>query len=105
MLDTYLLQEKNAKVHTLYKDDRSEDLFTQNNLLTISELHVYNVLNFVLRSENQRHSELVLNDMFSFETSARTTRRSMNKTTTSPFCKRNLEKYSLRIRGARLKVS
>ena len=54
------------------KYSNSEDIFVRNKLLTVYEFHIYELLKFVLRSVNNLHSESMLNNLFSFETSRNT---------------------------------
>ena len=60
--------QKNLKfIYFRKRVDHSEDIFISNKILTVYELHIYELLKFVLRSVNQLHSETFLNDLFVFE--------------------------------------
>ena len=49
------------------RSDYSTDLFVNNRILTVYELHLYKLLKFVLQSLWGLHSESYLNEMFLFE--------------------------------------
>ena len=62
----YQLQKKIIKVIYFRKrHDDSKDLFTANKILTVFELHINELLKFVLKSLNHMHSEDYLNTIFS----------------------------------------
>ena len=56
--------EKNLKIIFFRKH---LDIFVSNKILTVYELHIYELLKIVLRSFNQLQSETFLNDRFVFE--------------------------------------
>ena len=47
------------------KSDTCEVIFTNHSILSVYELHIYELLKFVLRAFNGLHIESVCNDMFS----------------------------------------
>ena len=70
--------------------------------LTIYELHVYELLKFVLRSLKQQHCPTFLNDLFKFSESNRNTRRASAGLLAEPFCKRQIERFTVRYRATKL---
>ena len=75
LIPTFMLQKMILKLICFRKrGDHSEDFFVKNQQLTMHELHVYELLKFVLRSINNLHSEDFLNNLFSFENQLRDTR-------------------------------
>ena len=45
----------------------SRDMFISNELLTVFEFHLYELLKFVLKSLKKMHSETYLNELFEYE--------------------------------------
>ena len=77
----YHFQKRIIKVIDIRKrHDDSEDLFTANKILTLFELHIYELLKFILKSLNHMHSEDYLNITFQFESCTHSTRRAVEKT-------------------------
>ena len=77
--------------------------FEKYKVLTAHELHIYELLKFVIKSVNKMHTDTYLNELFSFESrSNNSTRRSLKWFLKVPKCKRKFERNSLRYRGAKL---
>ncbi len=77
-LNTLILLQKSLKfIHFRRLSDHCKDIFLSHQLLTIQELHVYELLKFVLRSVNNQHSEHSSNTMFAFEPASNTPQSSM----------------------------
>ena len=97
-----LLQKKILKfIHFRRRSDHCNDLFLSHQLLTIHELHVYELLKVVLRSVTDQHSKDSLNTMFAFE-SATNTRQSSMQLIKQPFPRKRIERYSVRNRSIKL---
>ena len=103
LLPIFMLQKKILKL-IFFRNRRahSEDIFIKHQILTAHELHVYELLKFVLRSINKLHSESFLNNSFEFENPLRETRRGKLNMLKETFRKRLFEKHSLAYRGSRL---
>ena len=103
LLPIFMLQKKILKLMFFRnRRDHSEDIFIKHQILTVHELHVYELLKFVLRSINKLHSESFLNNLFEFENPLRGTRRGKLNMLKETFRKRLFEKHSLAYRGSRL---
>ena len=63
-------------IHFRCKRDDYEDIFTSNENLTVFGWHPYELLNFLLGSVTENHAQKFLNDLFRYENSLRSTRRS-----------------------------
>ena len=99
----YILQKKILKfIYFRNRRENCDDIFQSNCLLTIYELHVYELLKFVLRSLIQQHCPTFLNDLFKFSESNRNTRRASAGLLAEPFCKRQIERFSVRYRATKL---
>ena len=71
-----MMQKKILRfIYFCKRHDSSDDLFIQNGILTVNELHLYELLKFSLKSVNNLHSEKYCNDMLKYEESKVTTRR------------------------------
>ena len=99
----YLLQKKNLKViYFRKKGDHCDDIFMRHSLLTIYELHIYELIKFVLKSINGLHQQYFCNNLFQFKSNDRKTRSGILNLLKEPFCKKKLERNSIRFRGAKL---
>ena len=99
----HLLQKKILKlIYFKSRFDQSEDLFCANKILTVFELHVYELLKFVLKSINSFHAEDYLNSMFQFERHFLTTRRAKHMLLKVPLCRSKLEQNSISRRASTL---
>ena len=85
----YLLQ-KILKFIFRNRRDLCEDIFQRHKILSVFELHIYEMLKFALRSVYQLHSEKYLNDLFSFE-NKRSTRKDSYILLHEPLCRKMLE--------------
>ena len=81
--------------------DSCNDLFFENNILTVYELHIYELLKFVLKSIIGAHVKDYLNNMFTFKLS-RETRLSKFECLDEPLLKRKIERYSIQYRATKL---
>ena len=89
----YQLQRKIITVIYFRKrHDDIEDLFTANKILTVFELHIYELLKFVLKSSNHMHSEDYLNTIFQFESCTHSTRRADFTLLKVPLCKTKMKR-------------
>ena len=67
MLEPIFMLQKNFKLIYFRKfSDSSSDLFLKHKILNVYQLHIYQFLNFVLKSLSKLHQEPQLNDMFTF---------------------------------------
>ena len=78
------------------------DIFLKNNLLTVFELHIYELLKIVLKSVKRIHSQGYLNEMFRFKEGGRGTRLSEVGLLYMPSCKRKQQRSSIDYRAAKL---
>ena len=78
-----------------------EDILQRRKILSAYELHIYEMLKFVLRSIYQLHSEKYLNDLFNFE-NKRSTRNDSYNLLHEPLCRKNSRRLSVRFRAAKL---
>ena len=93
------LQKKILKMIFFRKRrNHSNDLFIGNKILTVFELHIYELLKFALESLNGLHSEKYLNDMFQLERSGVSTRREFLRLLKIPNPK--MERNSIRHRAS-----
>ena len=75
-LPILMMQKKILKfIYFRERHDSSDDLFIQNGILTVFELHLYELLKFSLKSVNNVNSEKYCNDMLKYEESKAATRR------------------------------
>ncbi len=99
----FLLQKKIMKFILFGKRyDTSEDLFQQCKILNVSELHTYELLKFVFRSINNHHTQQHLNNIFSFDLKARSTRNSAILKLQVKLCKTKVKRNSIYFRAASL---
>ena len=82
--------------------DRSNDIFEKYSLLTVYEYHLFELLNFVLKSVMGVHNDSFLNDLLVFQNAKRATRNSDSSHLFEPFCKRKIERFSIRYRACKL---
>ena len=78
------------------------DLLIGNKILTVFELHRYELLKFVLKSLNGLHTEKYLNYMFQLERSGESTRRASLRLLKIPNSKTKMEQNSIRHRASLL---
>ena len=98
--NNYVLQKKILKFIFFRKHrDRSNDIFEKYSLLTVYEYHLYELLKFVLKSVIGVHNDSFLNDLFVFQNAKRATRTSDSSLLFEPFCKRKIERFSIRCRA------
>ena len=84
----YVLQKKLSKLMYFRKSrDSCNDIFFENNILAVYELHIYELLKFVLKSIIGAHVQDYLNNMFTFKLS-RQTRLSKFECLDEPLLKR-----------------
>ena len=88
-------------IHFRCRRESCDDIFSKNNLLTVFELHIYELLKFVLKSVKRMHSQGYLNEMFRFE-GDRETRLSEVGLLYMPSCKRKQQRSSINYRAAKL---
>ena len=81
---------------------RCDDIFLKNNLLIVFELHIYELLKFVLKSVKRMHSHGYLNEMYRFKEGGRETRLSEVGLLYMPSCKRKQQRSSINYRAAKL---
>ena len=87
LLPIFTLQKKILKfIYFRRKSDTCEDIFVNHSILSAYELHLYELLKFVLRALNGLHSESFCNDMFSYNYSKVTTRLSKSNLIAQPKC-------------------
>ena len=97
----YVLQKKILKFMYFRKSRDSCNIFFENNILTVYELHIYELLKFVLKSIIGAHVQDYLNNMFTFKLS-RQTRLSKFECLDEPLLKRKIERYSIQYRATKL---
>ena len=98
----YQMQKKILKfIYFRKRRDHSEDLFESNQILTVFELHLYELLKFALKTIHSLHSQDFLNKILYFEKS-RETRQSSLQLLHEHFCRRRIEPYSIKYRAAKL---
>ena len=98
-----VLQKKILKfIFFRKRRDRSNDIFEKYSLLTVYEYHLYELLKFVLKSVIGVHNDSFLNDLFVFQNAKRATRNSDSSHLFEPFCKRKIERFSIRYRACKL---
>ena len=96
------LQKKILKfIYFRRRLDHSEDIFVKHKILTVYELHIYELLKFVLRSIHGLHSENFLNNMFCFNKKKPTRSDSLNLLH-EPLCKKKIERLSIKYRATKL---
>ena len=98
----FRLQKKILKLIYFRKfSDSSSDLFVKHKILNVYQLHIYELLKFVLKSLCKLHQEPQLNDMFTF-VERRITRSSAKPLLNEPICRRQIEKRSIKARASKL---
>ena len=80
--------------------DSCDDIFMKNECLTVYELHIFELLKFVLRSIFIVHSNDSLNKFF--VSSQKHTRSSKIQLLQEPLCKLQIERYSIKYRATKL---
>ena len=96
------LQKKNLKfIFFRIRCDSSTDLFVNNRILTVYELHLYELLKFVLRSRWGLHSESYLNEMSVYE-KPNITRHSNTGFLKVPSYRKKIERNSVKCRAINL---
>ena len=71
-------------------------------MLTVCEYHLYELLKFVLKSVIGVHNDSFLNDLCVIQDAKRATRNSDSSLLFEPFCKRKIERFSIRYRACKL---
>ena len=103
LLPLFMLQKKVLKfISFRRKSDSCSDMFLKHGFLSVYELHIYELLKFVLKSICNFYSENYCNEMFQFNKKRRNTRQSELRLLNIPCCKRKLEKFSIKYRAAKL---
>ena len=98
----YILQKKALK--TIYfrkRHESCEDIFSKHELLSIYELHIYELLKFVLKAINNLHSQTYCNNLYT-KKSHQVTRKGGLMLLKEPLCKQRIKYHSIASRGARL---
>ena len=73
----FLLQKRILKfIYFRKRTDSSEDIFADNKILSVYELHIFELLKFVLKSSNNFHSDEFLNSIITYQNSFSATRSS-----------------------------
>ena len=102
LVPIYVMQKKILKFMFFRKSrDSCNDIFFENNILTVYELHLYELLKFVLKSIIGAHVQDYLNNMFTFK-DTRQTRLSKFQCLDEPLLKRKIERYSIKYRATKL---
>ena len=98
----FIMQKKILKlIYFRKRRDSCDDIFLKNECLTVYELHIYELLKFVLRSIFKVHSIDSLNNYFVFS-SQKVTRSSKLQLLQEPLCKLQIERYSIKYRATKL---
>ena len=99
-----LLQKKILRLILFIKySENFAHLFEKYKISTAHELHVYELLKFMIKSVNKLHTDTYLNDLFSCESqSTHLTRGSMKWLLKIPRCKWKHEQNSVRFWSAKL---
>ena len=79
------------------KQDHCEDIFTSDKFLTLSELHAYELLVFLLRSVILNHAKGYLNDLFATKFFLQSTRCSAQNLLQVPAPKSKLQQCCLKM--------
>ncbi len=82
--------------------DSIQDVFLEYKILTVHELHIYELLEFVFRSCSKFHSEDFRNNLYELEAPRKSTRSSVVSKLTIPKANTKLLRHSINYRGARL---
>ena len=91
--------KENSQIHLLPKTNHSsEDIFADNKILSVYELHIYELLKFVLKSINNFHSDEFLNSMFTFHNFS-STRSSCLNLLNVPSFKTKIQRSSIQYRS------
>ena len=99
----FRLQKKVLKIiHFRKMRDTCNDLFINNTILSVYELHLYEMLKFVLKSLNGYHYIKFFNDMFRKQNEGVNTRNSALKLLNIPFKRSKVERNSVQFRGSAL---
>ena len=78
------------------------DDFYRLKILSVFELHAYDLLKFTLTCVNKHHSDPDMNKLFLTKTANRITRSSNKGYLVVPNCRNNLQSHSIQSRGAKL---
>ena len=99
----FLIQKKIIRlIFFKIKYESIRQVFNDEKFLTVHELRVYELLNFVLRSIAGLHSETVLNELFGLNKPSYMTRRSTFNLMKIPNFKSKIQRASISYRGAKL---
>ena len=74
----------------------------KNQILTVYELHMYELLKLLLRSINNLHKQEFLNNMFCFSKNSRMTRSTELALLDEPLCNTKIERFSIKCRASKL---
>ena len=101
---TSYTSEKNSYTDFFRKRlDSSSELFLTNQLLTVYEMHICDLLNFTLKTlKKNLRSKSYLKDMLCFESLSRVTRFVNMQLLKEPFYKTKIKRYSMSYRATRL---
>ena len=97
----FIMQKILKLIYFRKRSDSCDDIFLKNECLTVYELHIYELLKFVLRSIFKIHSIDSLNKFFVFS-SQKVTRSSKIQLLQEPLCKLQIERYSIKYRATKL---
>ena len=95
--------EKNVKfIYFKKRTDSCEEIFRKHSILTVYELHMYELIKFSLKAISGLHCEKFCNDLLVPYTIERETRESAIKLLKQPLCKRKIERCSIKFRATKL---
>ena len=95
----FLLQKKILKfIYFRKRTDSSEDIFADNKILSVYELHIYELIKFVLNSINNFHSDECLNSLFTFQNFSSTLSSCLNLLKVPSF-KTKIQRSSIQYRS------
>ena len=90
------MQIKISKViHFLNRRETSQDIFISNKILSVYELHLYELMKIVLRSVKVLHSINCLNTLFTYQTSVRSTPMAHLNLLYNPCFKTKIETFQI----------
>ena len=96
-------RKKNVKfIYFKKRTDSCEDIFRKHSILTVYDLHVYELIKFSLKAISGLHCENFCNDLLVPYTIERETRGSAIKLLKQPLCKRKIERCSIKFRATKL---
>ena len=99
----FSLQKKFLKfVYFRNRRDHCNDVFFSNEILTVYELHVYELLKFVLRSVAGLLQQIFPSNLFKMKEIKRCTRSSSNQVLSEPIARTKIERFSIKYRASKL---